>query len=532
MNMFLMAQDHDHSGDHLGSDEPVESINVESVTIRDFESPSSIIVYEDGDQWRAFRTADQEIIFEDKDGVEVVNSALDELASQGGTPGKDGVVRVTADVGGTVLESNKTIDHTRDGTTLSIEPGVTFRYTGPKEAVVLAGEGVTLEFDTIEAPNADYGIVDFGLRDADVEGNTLAGAGESLWLSDADNRLAEMQGPSGTSVDILRMDCVQGAKRGVTLTSAPDTSIDGYTWNVTIVGPTETGVSIGDESAADTVNNQVFYASVKGGENDATSLVEINDSYNSVFLETSTPATGGDWDVVISDSVEDSFLLPLTQRDTLRVKREALVTADFSRYDVFRHEVMELDLDPDSLNGYRELQSGSSYTELDRDGVVHVANGDSGNWANVSKQMDYNFGQLSFQNSATLQTRVEMGTNQGQRGWLVWGDREGPAVGWYVEDDVLYGFVHDSESATTVTLVDGFEEGDAWRLSAFYNPPTDVHYYVDDELAGVVSQGLPTGDTHAHRVFNADFTNTTSGEKRLRWREWRNHQYPSGGSIA
>lgn len=527
-----MVQEHDHSGDHLGQNEPVESINVETVTVRDFELPSSIIVYEDGGRWRAFRTADQDVIFTDKDGVEVINHALDELESQDGTHEKDGVVQVTAGVGGTVLESNKTITHTRDGTTLSIEPGVTFRYTGPKEAVVLAGEGISFAFDSIEAPKADYGIVDLGLRNADIEGNTLAGAGESLWLSDADNRLTAMQGPSGTSIEILRLDCAQGATRGVTLTSAPGTSIDGYTWTVTIVGPAETGIVIGDESAADTVNNQVFYASVKGQENDATSLVEINDSYNSVFLETSTPATGGDWDVVISESVEDSFLLPLTQRDSLRVKREALVSADFSKYDIFRHEVMELDIDPDSLNGFRELQTDSGYTSLDKDAVVHEVSGDPGNWANVTKLMDYNFGRLSFGNSATLQTRLEMQTAQGQRGWLLWGDRGGPAVGWFVEDDVVYAFVHDSESATTVPLVDGFDPGDAWYLSAFYNPPTDVHFYVDDELAGVVSEGLPTGDTHAHRVLNADFTNTTSGERRLQWTEWRNHQYPSGGVIG
>lgn len=36
-----MSENHDHSGDQLGVESPVESINVDTVTIRDFGLPDT-----------------------------------------------------------------------------------------------------------------------------------------------------------------------------------------------------------------------------------------------------------------------------------------------------------------------------------------------------------------------------------------------------------------------------------------------------------------------------------------------------------
>jgi hypothetical protein len=517
----MSGQDHDHSGDRLGEDTPVESIDVEEVTIRDFAISHSFVVYEDGGRWHAFRTADQAVVSSDADGAEVINRALDQV-------GGAGSVLVTANAGGSIIESETPILHTTDGTALKLEPGVTFRYTGSEQAVILAGDGISFEFARIEARNASYGIVDLGLRNATVDGQTLASSGETVWLSDAEDRVAAGPGPSGTHVRILQVDCSAGADRGITLTSAAGGSIEGYRWEVAVIHPEETGILVGDDSAADTVHNQTFYASVKGRASQAASLVEVNDSRNGVFLETHTPATGGDWDVVIRESVEDALVLPLTGRDTIRVKREAYGATDFSKFDQFRHEVMELELDPESLAGYEEIEAETGETSLAEGLVVHETGEERGSWANVRKRMDFNFGRLRFDNAATLQTHVEVAENDDQQGWLLWGDREGPGVGWYVEDDVLYGFVRDGhgDSPEMVPLVEGFGAGTSWKLTAFYNPPTDVHFYVDDRNAGSIDRGLPSDTPGAHRILTVDLTNTGPGSKRLRWSVWKNHQYP------
>lgn len=563
MTRDMTEQDHDHSGDQLGVEAPVESIDVEEVTIRDFAIPNSYIVSKDDGSWHAFQTADQDREYSSADGAEVINWALEAV-------GDAGSVLVTADAGGNVIESSTSIVHTGDGTELVLEPGITYRYTGAEQAVILAGDGISFEFARIEAPDATYGIVDLGIRNATVEGRTLEGGGESLWLSDAGNRVVSGPGPSGSHVRILQLDCSDGADRGITLRSAVDGNVDGYTWEVAVVHPSETGILVGDDSAADAVHNQTFYASVKGEASDATSLIEINDSRNGVFLETHTPATGGDWDVVIRHSVEDAFFLPLTGRDSIRVKREAYVAADFSKFDPFRHEVMELDLEPESLAGYEEIEAGTGETSLAKGLVVHDTGDEAGSWANVRKRMNFNFGRLRFDNPASLQTHVELADNDDQEAWLLWGDRDGPAVGWYVEDDVLYGYVHEGggddggdggrgnpdrgdggesgfvwgggndnradqgrgnapggeTGGSTVALVEGFDPGTSWKLTAFYNPPTDVHFYVGDRHAGTIDGTLPSDAPGAYRILTIDLINSGPGSKRLRWSEWKNHQYP------
>lgn len=272
---------------------PVESIDVNSVSIRNLTAPSSYVVYTDGEKWYGLRTASQDAEFEDADGVAVVNDALARSAELGGTQGA-GLVRVTAEAGGGPLESATTLEHVHDGTGLLLEAGVTFRYTGEDQAVVLGGESVYFEFDTVAAPNATHGIVDVGLRNGFVEGDEVRGPSESLWLSDAENRLpVAAEGPSGTWIHVPRLNCTDGTDRGIVLTSATDSLIDGYVWEVTVIGPSEAGIAVGDRAEADSVRNNVFYAGVKGVPNDATRLIEINDSRNGVYLERYTPATGG-----------------------------------------------------------------------------------------------------------------------------------------------------------------------------------------------------------------------------------------------
>lgn len=82
---------------------------------------------------------------------------------------------------------------------------------------------------------------------------------------------------------------------------------------------------------------------------------------------------------------------------------------------------------------------------------------------------------------------VEIADNVSQEAWLVWGDREGPGVGWHVKDDRPEGYVHDGDSVTTVPLRTGFDAGESWNLTAFYNPSEGVQYYVGETASGETS---------------------------------------------
>jgi hypothetical protein len=520
---------HDHAGDRLGESAPVESVRAETVTVRDLSVPSSYVVYTDGDRWYGLRSATQDVEFTDEDGVAVINAALQGLGTDGTGAG---LVHVTADPGGTRLESNRSIVHTVDGTGLVLESGVTFHYTGDREAVILGGDSVYFEFDTVEAPAAAHGIVDIGLRNGFVDGREVRGAAESLWRSPAAERLDVASGdPAGTWVHVDWLDCRDGTERGIDLGSAPGSTIEGYVWHVSVVGPTRTGIRIGDRSDAESVHNHVFYAGVKGAPNDARRLVEFNDSRNGLYLERHTPATGGEWDVVVRAGVEDAFVFPLTGRDDARVKRETNVAADLGKFDPFRHEIMDIALEPDALDGYAVAERGSGDVCLGDGRVVHSTGSAADSTAALSKPITYNYGRLRFDNQAVLRTEVTVADDTGQEATLLWGRRDGPHVGWRIVDDTLDGVVDPGRgggqgAAQSASLRTGFEPDSSWRLTAFYNPPTDVHFYVDDALAGTIQRALPRGVLGADRVLSVAVSNTEPADKAIAWSTWRNQQYP------
>lgn len=149
---------------------------------------------------------------------------------------------------------------------------------------------------------------------------------------------------------------------------------------------------------------------------------------------------------------------------------------------------------------------------------------------------------------------MEVSDNTEQEAWLLWGDREGQAVGWHIIDDTLEGYVSDASESSTAPLETGFETGTKWNLTAFYNQPTDVHFYVrpppedphtpeeftqpvrdginkilwPDALASI-DEAIPEGSEDSKNALSLDLTNTNGSSKRLFWSNWRNYQYPLYG---
>lgn len=556
-----LAQDHDHSGDRLGETEPVESIRVNSVTVRDFDQGSTFLVFEHEGTWFAHDTDRQDVTFEGPDGVQVVNDALDEI-------GRFGEVRVVADEGGTTLESDTTLDFPHFDTRMVLERGVTFEYTGTGEAVRAGGNNSWMEFDVIDANGASYCIRDVGLGPGATVGNTLRGASESLFFLDSDDRHTA----AGQYFNIREFDCTaHPTPIGFNAITATETEVEGaraegYWLDIGVIrGPTDVGISLGTAGVDPaTVGFFLCNVYVDGEPNDANQLIEVNDKQNTVKLHGYTPATGGEWDVTVTRGEIDGTVWASTRRNDLRVKREVIQHVDMSKFDPFGYEVLDVSQRPESLDGYETVTTGTGEVAIEpTDGAVEHSTGlETLSWANVRRRVAHDFGRLSFDNPAILQTSVLIPDEADQEAWLVWGDRAGPAVGWYVLDDAINGYVHDGEESTTVPL-GGLDGTDAWSLTAFYAPPTDVQFYLEDLLteeistgstgvqttvtvdsdilspylpgssvmdprwAGSISSNLPSGTTGADRVMTIDLRTLIAGDKRLRWSDWKHHHYPN-----
>lgn len=542
--------DGDHSGDHLGRDAPVESITVNQLTVREFAAPGSYLVVPEGNRWHGLRTADGTVEFVDEDGGVVVNEALSAIGTTGGA----GSVRVTGR-GQTTLSTDTSIHHTSDGTRLAFDPGVTLEYTGGDEAIVIAGDGLELAFFRISASDARTVIRDLGLTNAAVRGTYLEGGSESLWLSDADNQVHRPTSPAGVTVVHLGWG-IPGGRHGIKLTSGTDARFTGYRFRTPVLfGGSEITLVFGDRSDADSVNDCVFMGDIDAGFGGHT-LVEVNDSHNAVYLKDFIPT--GEGEVYVAPEATDTFVLPATVRG-MQLERTNLATTDMSKFDQFKGEVMRFEYLPDSLDGYSLDRRGSGAIDLASGHVEHATGEQPGSVASLHRRVSNDANRLRFDNAATVQTNVRLGDNDGQEAWLVWGSREGPGVGWHVEDDRLEGWVHDGEDEEAVPLRTGFEPGTAWNLTAFYNPGSI--YFSVEETTTVRNDGGPSRsrsdavssvgadvtvrtpgeadvDGHlsvertgnatgpvANQVMSIELTNTVPDVKQLQWSVWRSHVY-------
>lgn len=564
----MSDSEHDHSGDRLGVDAPVESIRVNSVTIDRLVSPSSYLVYRRDGRWFGLRTDTQDVAFADDDGAVVINAALAELGDAGDGPG-GGVVRVTSDAtgSGTTLTTDTSIRHTTDRSTLILEAGVTLRYTGDAEAITVAGDRIGLDFAEVRS-SGDYGIRDLGLSNASIRAGAMVGSADTLWFSDAVNQVHVPPADSGAT-DIFISWGVPAGDFSIRMTSAPDARFTDYRFITPILfGPlgvlTDTppeeqaAVVLGDESDAQSVHHTLFYGDLDGG---GGPRVIVNDSHNTVFLKDYIPGAGSDGDVIVRPSAEDTCVYPVCVRghpSALVVQREALRTTDLTKFDKFRPEIMSFDLMPDSLDAFERIERDGGTVDLYSGYVEQRTGDDPGSWANLRRHVSQNYGRLLFSNSwVVLQTNLWVSDNADQEAWLLWGDREGPGVGWHIVDDVLEGIVQNGDETHTVPLRTGFEAGTSWNLTTLYNLHVNVHYYVNetqtgdisttapdepvraradatydtlggDESAGSLSIQFPEDDdpTVVHQVMSMDLTNTGAGEKAMRWSNWRNYQYP------
>jgi hypothetical protein len=242
------------------------------------------------------------------------------------------------------------------------------------------------------------------------------------------------------------------------------------------------------------------------------------------------------------------------------VERNNVAVTDMTKYSELKAEQTRYDILPDSLEGFNTTREGSGAVGLTSGHVEHRTGKQPDSWATVELLDPRNYGRLQYDNAAVLQTNIRVDSASGQRAWLLWGDREGPGVGWRIRDDVLEGFAHDGSSAATVPLKVGFDPGTSWNLTAMYNP-SEVTYWVE-ETALAENENVPEGSATAtvttvgaeasyasenpdasgslsfepyesdltgpttEKVMSVALTNTEPEQSALKWSMWRNHVYP------
>lgn len=544
-------RDYDHSGDSLGECDPLESVHTRTATIEEFDLPATHIVFKHDDTWYAMQTDTQDIVFQGSDGGEVVNRSLDEGRSVRVVPNGSGRTHIT---------TSTTIDHTSGEKGLVLEKGTVLDYKGDGAAVDLSGNGLLFEFDIISSAGK-YCIRDRGTGTSYVNGYQLRGASDTLWFTDAEN--FTFSGFANSYTNIRWLHCgFADTPYGIRLTDAKGRGSEGHRWDIgTVFGPAKKGIVIGEaDNPHDTHSFNLFYAEVDplgGGATSTERLVEINDNQNGVVLEGFTPALGGEWEVEIAGSSRDSRVTTVGSNHFLRVKRESMDFVDQTKTDPISHETFEVDLIPDSLGFYKTEASGSGSVEPSDEGmVVQSTGGTAGSVAAISRKVPHDFGNSSFTNQAAIQTNLKATSNAGQEAWAVWGDPDGQSVGWYVEDDTLYGYASDGDGSATTVLEEGFPTGAEWNLTAFYNPPTDVHFFVrapQDDFSSAsaftepprdginvwqwptplasLDQNVPSGSADAKTAMSIRLENTETTDKQLQWSIWRNHQYPVSGKY-
>lgn len=543
-------QDYDHSGDALGVCAPLESVHTRSISVDKFDLPATHIVFKRDDVWHVMESDTQDVVFEDADGGVAVNHALDVGRS----------VRVVPRGGGrTHITTETTIEHLEGETGLVLEKGTVLHYTGNEAAIDISGNGLLFEFDII-ASAGKYCIRDRGTGTSYVNGYQLRGATDTLYYTDAEN--FTFRGFANSYTNIRWLHCgFADTPYGIRLTDADGVGSEGHRWDIgTVFGPAKKGIVIGERGKPDTHSFNLFYAEVDplgGGATSTERLVEINDNQNGVVLEGFTPVLGGEWEVEIAGASRDSFVTTVGSNHFLRIKREAMDFVDTTKTDAISHENFEVDLMPDSLAFYKTETLGSGAVEPSDEGVVVQHTGDSaGSVAAIARQVPLDFGNSSFTNQAAIQTNLEATSNEGQEAWVVWGDPAGQSVGWHIVDDTLNGYVSDGDGSASVVLEESFPAGAEWNLTAFYNPPTDVHFFVRvalDDFTTVpafveppreglnvwqwptplasLDEHIPSGDADAETAMSIRLENTEPADKQLRWSIWRNHQYPVSGKY-
>lgn len=491
---------------------PVDVVggSVDADDLRTNSRASPVIVHYDGTEWIANGVNGE--IASGTDGASVINTALSNADN----------VRVVPQESGTTLSTSTTIDHTTSDKTLILENGVTLSFTGTGEAIEVSGNPVYLKFDTIDANGANYGIKDTGLGVGQVKGQEIVNAASRCYYLDSDN----YTGGANARVEIQYLNCAGGTQTtpvGFEVPTPSSGSVEGYTWDIDVIfHPTSKGFILGGSGSGQGVRYHTVKTDVDASSGGATVLAEIWDEYND-WEVTGYVRSTGNRDVIIGPDAAGSSVY-IRQEDPsnpLRVRRETPYASVIRAIDKFGTSYIEFDteLAPYSLTGFQT--NGSGTVQLNNLGsrVEHKTGSTDTNRANIRQYSDYDYGLATFDNYSMLQVDLNLQDDSNQTIYVVHGDRGGQGYGFKIVDGSIKNWSHDgstenTSSATTFTAAATVE------LTALFNGPDNVVYWVDGSKTGEHTSNLPSGTSKANQ-WSIDVQTNEAAEKEVRWTNWR-----------
>jgi len=123
---------------------------------------------------------------------------------------------------------------------------------------------------------------------------------------------------------------------------------------------------------------------------------------------------------------------------------------------------------------------------------------------------------LTWDKRRMFKCTIELPNNTDLEGYVVMGRGYGtsPREGFKIVDDTLYMIVCDGDTENT-SSIQTFSAGDKFSLKAKHYPGDRAEFWVDGDYVGQLTANLPSGTSHADRLFYLYVTNTAAADKRV-----------------
>jgi hypothetical protein len=183
-----------------------------------------------------------------------------------------------------------------------------------------------------------------------------------------------------------------------------------------------------------------------------------------------------------------------------------------------------------SIDGFYTASSPANGVSISETHLTLATQGGGTNWASAMKTPDTFLSLWDWQTQAKFKTEITFAANGDSlpKFDVIWGDPDtGPHFGFAVKAGKLYGSVGNGSAQTlTDPLAHWGSSGyyETHKLEAVYKA-TSVDFYLDDDLAGTLNAGLPTGTNAARRIIRLYLRANTStnyhGMNISYWKAWK-----------
>jgi hypothetical protein len=190
----------------------------------------------------------------------------------------------------------------------------------------------------------------------------------------------------------------------------------------------------------------------------------------------------------------------------------------------------------ESIDGYATGGTGTDVISSIVQGVSLATGSVTDNTAYVRKYLSNLSGQFTWDKKRRIRLGVTFDNNTNQLCFLNSGynsttslDGENK-IGFYVNDDTLYGISCDGSVASQTALITGFTAGQLYKLEARLYPDDRCEFYVDDVfqrmLTSAGGDAIPSGIDYSENLLNTAIKteeNVSKGMDIAFWDFWQEY---------